>query len=125
MSVRYSKVDERDPKSANFLNKIIFPAVSATSRTNPAYSTFLYDTETGQAGNLKSYYIQLSKTYGLPESTPYTELPFFEVDFVAKYGFRDFSGDSMEALVEPLASNKTRAREYFFNSIGIDTEDEE
>ena len=40
MSLRYSKVDESDQNSANFLNKIIFPPVTSNSRTNPAFSTF-------------------------------------------------------------------------------------
>ena len=57
MSLRYSKIDEQDSSSANFLNKVLFPAVSSTSRTNPGFSTFEYNTETGEAENLKSYFI--------------------------------------------------------------------
>ena len=125
MSLRYSKVDEQNPNSQNFLNKVIFPAVTATSRTNPGYSTFLYNTVTGQAENLKSSYLQVSKTYDLPESTLFTELPFFEVDFAEKYGLKNLSGDSMEDLVKSLKADKTKAKEYYFNSIGVDIEDED
>ena len=31
----------------------------------------------------------------------------------------------MADLVESLRTNKTKAKEYFFNSIGVDIEDEE
>ena len=86
MSIRYSKVDEQDSKSPNFLNKVLFPAVSPTTRTNPGYSTFTFDTDAGKAQNLKSTFIQLSKTYGIPSTTPLTELPFFYVDFSKSYG---------------------------------------
>ena len=125
MSIRYSKVDEQDPSSANFLNKVLFPAVSPTTKTNPGFSTFDYNTETGEAENLKSTYIQLSKTYGLPETKSYTELPFFDVDFSTTYGLKDLSADSIEALVNSLKSDKSKAREYIFNTIGVDAKDDE
>ena len=57
MSLRHSKVDEQNPNSSTFLNKVIFPAVTPNTRSNPAYSTFIYDTETGKAENLKSTYL--------------------------------------------------------------------
>ena len=125
MSIRHSKVDESDPSSANVLNKVLFPAVSSTSRTNPGFSTFTYNTETGKAENLKSTFIQLSKTYNLPETTSNAELPFFEVDFSTKYGLSDLSGDSIEALVESLNTDQTKAREFIFNSVGVDVNDPE
>ena len=105
MSIRYSRVAESDSSSPTALNKVLFPAVSSTSRTNPGFSTFIYDTESGQAENLKSTFIQLSKTYGLPETTQNSELPFFEVDFSAKYGLANLSGDAIEALVESLSTD--------------------
>ena len=35
------------------------------------------------------------------------------------------SGDSIEALVKNLESDNKKAREYFFNTVGVDADDDE
>ena len=91
MGIRY----ESDP-SANYLNKILFPAVSPVSHTNPAFSTFTYDSGTKEASNLKSTFVKVSESFNMPESTPFANLPYFEVDFTEKFSFNSFSADSMD-----------------------------
>ena len=61
----------------------------------------------------------------MPETTPYTDLPYFKVYFTEKYGLKDLSGESMENLVQYLKNNKAKAKNYFFDSIGVDIDDEE
>ena len=81
MDIRYSKVNKDDNSSANYLNKILFPSVSPNSYTNPAFSTFLYDTDTKETSGLKSTFLKVAETFNKPSSTPFSELPYFEVDF--------------------------------------------
>ena len=81
MGIRYSKEDTGDDSSANVLNKILFPAVSPNIGTNPAFSTFTFDTSSKTASNLKSSYIKLVETFDKSATTSHAELPFFDVDF--------------------------------------------
>ena len=121
MGIRYSKVDENDSSSANYLNKILFPAVSPVSHTNPAFSTFTYDSSTMEASNLKTTFVKVTETFNKSSSTTYANLPYFEVDFSTKFSFNSFSADSIESLVNRLSSDLPLAREYIFNNMGIDT----
>ena len=123
MGIRYSKVDENDSSSANYLNKVLFPAVSPVSHTNPAFSTFTYDSTLKEASNLKSTFLKVTETFNMPSSTPYANLPYFEVDFSEKFSYTSFSADSNESLVNRLANDLPLAREFIFNTMGVDTTD--
>ena len=67
--------------------------------------------------------MKVSETFNMPSSTPYANLPYFEVDFSTKFGLTSLSADSIESLVNRLANDLPLAREYIFNNMGIDTTD--
>ena len=61
MGIRYNKVDDSDSSSANYLNKILFPSVSPNNHTNPAFSTFTYNSNSGDASDLKCTFLKVSR----------------------------------------------------------------
>ena len=124
MAIRYSKVNPEDNSSANYLNKILFPSVTPGSYTNPAFSTFQYDTGTKEASSLKSTFLKVTETFNIDDTTAYSDLPYFEVDFQDKFSLSSFSADSMADLATRLANDLPLAREFIFNEMGIDTTDE-
>ena len=125
MDIRYSKVDASDSSSANYLNKILFPAVSPNSYTNPGFSTFIYDTDKKEANSLKSTFLTVRETFNRQSTTKYNNLPWFDVDFTEKFAFESFSADSMASLVSRLSDDLPKAREFIFNKMGTDTTDDE
>ena len=123
MGIRYNKVEDSDDSSANYLNKILFPSVSPNSMTNPGFSTFTYDTKSSEASNLKCTFLKVTETIGMADTTSYTDLPYFDVDFTEKFDFSSFSADSIDALVTRLSGDLPLAREFIFNKMGVDTAD--
>ena len=88
-----------------YLNKVLFPGVTASSRTQPGYGTFVYNSETKQAEELKLTFVNIQSTVGLPEETNYDELTWFEVDFEDKFMLQDLSAKSIAELVERLQND--------------------
>ena len=105
-----------------YLNKVLFPGLTPTNKTNPGFGTFEYDSETGVVNKLKFTYVDTVKTIGYPEDTPYYDLPWFDVDFESKFGLMDLSGSSIASLTERLSNDTELAREYMFNRMGVNTD---
>ena len=109
-----------DGTGAQYLNKVIFPSITASTPTNPGFGTFEYDTETGKVSKIKFTYMDVDETIGWPKDTPVQELPWMDVDFEAKFGLKDASGESIYDLVQRLLKDPEMAREYEFNRMGVD-----
>jgi len=87
--VRTVKVDNSDDY---YLNKVIFPGWTSATSNQPGFATFWYDTETSKATDLKLTFANLQDTIGKPETMPYTDLKWLNVDFDSQFGLKDFSG---------------------------------
>lgn len=98
--MRYSEVEHKE--GDYYLNKVLFPGLTASSKTQPGFATFVYDSETRKAEQLKFTYIDMDSTIGLPASTPFDELTWFDVDFDEKFDLLDLSGASMADFVERM-----------------------
>lgn len=70
-----------------YLNKILFPAISPNNYTQPTYSTFTYDTDAYKFNQLKFTSLKVTSTQGLPKTSTYEDFDFFEVDWSGKFGF--------------------------------------
>ena len=60
-----------------YLNKVLFPGLTGSSQTQPGFGTFEFDSETDTVQALKFTFIDIDSTIGLPETTPFDELPWF------------------------------------------------
>ncbi len=118
--LRYHEVD--DSPGEYFLTKVLFPSVTASSSTQPAFSTFEYDTETGVASNLQYTFIDLQKTIGLPEDTSINEFDWFTVNLEEKFGLEAITGADFAKLVNRMQQDPELARVYEFNRMGVDLE---
>ena len=67
---RFHTVDGN--KEDFFLNKILFPSITPNASSQPAFSTFQYDTEEKTFENLEITYLRLTETNNLPKETPIT-----------------------------------------------------
>lgn len=94
-----------------YLNKVIFPGLTASSNTEPGFGTFVYDSEDATVSELKFTFIDLEDTIDKPEETPFDELKWFNVDF-NDFGLEDLSGASMHKLVRKLFADSDLAREF-------------
>ena len=113
-----------DGTGEQYLNKVIFPSITASTPTNPGFGTFEYDTETSKVSKLKFTYIDVDATIGYPKDTPVEELPWMDVDFEAKFGLMDASGESIYNLAQRLLKDPEMAREFEFNRMGVDPSNE-
>ena len=100
---RFHTVD--DNKQDFFLNKILFPSLTPNASSQPAFSTFQFDTDAMTFENLEITYLRLTETHNLPRETPITQLPTFTVNFEEKFGLKDFSGAEMFALQNRLVAD--------------------
>ncbi len=83
---------KQEAESDYYLNKVIFPGMTGASYTQPGFGTFTYNTETQQAEALKMTYVDVDGTIGLPKETDFNDLPWFNVDYDAKFDLKDLSG---------------------------------
>ena len=121
--LRTHKVTESG-SDAQYLNKVLFPSITANSDTNPGFGTFEYDTETQVVSKLQFTYVDVDGTIGMPAETPFEELPWMNVDFETKFGLMDLSGESIRSLTDRLMGDPEKAREFEFNRMGVDTSNE-
>jgi hypothetical protein len=65
--IRYSTTDPTTKQKGdkNYLNKVIFPSVTAASFTNPTYSTFKYDTESSSFSDLVFTSLKITQSIGV------------------------------------------------------------
>ena len=115
-------VNNQDEQSPFYLNKVLFPGLTGASNTQPGFATFIYDTETEKAEQLKFTYVDVNGTIGLPQDTQFNDLPWFHVDFESKFGLEDLSGESINDFTLRLKDDLALAREYEFNRMGVDTD---
>lgn len=54
-----------------YLNKIVFPGLTSNTSQQPGFGTFIYDTDTTTASQLKMTFVDLNDSYDKPESTSY------------------------------------------------------
>jgi len=82
-----------------YLNKVLFPGLTANSSTNPGFGVFEYDSDAQIVSKLQFTYINLDDTLNMPEDTTFDALPWFNVDLEKKFSLMDLSGDSIYSLV--------------------------
>ena len=104
-----------------YLNKVLFPSITANSDTNPGFGTFEYDTDTQVISKLKFTYVDVDGTIGMPADTSFEELSWMNVNFETKFGLMDLSGESIKSLADRLMGDPEMAREFEFNRMGVDT----
>ena len=105
--------------SEYYLNKVIFPGLTAVTSQQPGFGTFIYDTDTTKASQLKMTFVDLNASYDKPESTTYDELTWLDVDFETQFGLEDVSAASIADLATRLQDDPNLAREYEFNRMGV------
>ena len=69
-------------------------------------------------------YVDVDGTIGLPKDTDFNDLPWFYVDYDAKFDLKDLSGESIVDLTKRLEEDQSLARAFEFNRMGVDTENE-
>ena len=104
-----------------FLNKVLFPGLTATSNTQPGFSNFVYDSEKNTVEQLQFTFIDVDATIGKPITTTYDEFDWFNVNFTSKFGLQDLSAQSIASFVDRMSDDLYLAREYQFNRMGINT----
>ena len=123
--MRYSNQDPDtlEETSTYYMNKIIFPSMTANSNTQPSYSTFSYDTEAKETSKLTFTSLKLTESLGKGPNTPRSDLQFVVTDFDEKFGLKDFSGQGISDLLARLNDDPELARSFMFNKLGVDTDD--
>ena len=93
--LRYHQADN---DQEYYLTKVLFPSVTASSNTQPAFSTFEYDTEQQIASKMQFTFLDLQDSIGLPEDTTIDELTWFTVDWEEEFGLEELTGKEFAKL---------------------------